>query len=65
MSNMREWTPLPPMKTKRTGCAAVSMGEQIYVMGGEGASGSDALSSVEVFSPASNQWTSLPPMKTK
>jgi len=39
------------------------MGGQIYVFGGY--DGSNVLSSVEVFSPASNQWRSLSPMKTK
>eukprot|EP00957_Ditylum_brightwellii_P066625 5056548-Ditylum_brightwellii.AAC.1 len=48
------------MHTRRGGCAAVSMGGQIYVMGGYDAS--NFLSSVEVYSLTSGQWTSLPPM---
>eukprot|EP00957_Ditylum_brightwellii_P171702 13071522-Ditylum_brightwellii.AAC.1 len=51
------------MTTKRCGCAAVSMGRKIYVMGGY--DGSDSFSSVEVFSPSLRQWISLPPMQTK
>eukprot|EP00957_Ditylum_brightwellii_P077492 5888387-Ditylum_brightwellii.AAC.1 len=50
------------MKTKCSNCAAISMWEQIYVMGGF--DGSNVFPSVEVLTSASNQWTSLPPMKT-
>eukprot|EP00957_Ditylum_brightwellii_P039879 3019200-Ditylum_brightwellii.AAC.1 len=58
-----QWTSLPPMQTKRSGCATVSVGGQIYVMGGH--DGKNNLASVEVYSLTSRKWTSLPPMQTK
>eukprot|EP00957_Ditylum_brightwellii_P053595 4060856-Ditylum_brightwellii.AAC.1 len=58
-----QWKSLPHMQTKRSGCAAVSLGEQIYIIGGS--DGNSNLKSVEVYSPASRKWTSLPPMQTK
>mmetsp|Transcript_27104 Transcript_27104/g.40588 ORF Transcript_27104/g.40588 Transcript_27104/m.40588 type:complete len:135 (-) Transcript_27104:1428-1832(-) len=59
----RKWTSLPTLQTKRSHCAAVSMGGQICVMGGH--DGKHNHTSVEVYSPTSRKWTSLPPMKTK
>eukprot|EP00957_Ditylum_brightwellii_P010827 820511-Ditylum_brightwellii.AAC.1 len=58
-----KWTSLPPMQTKRNGCAAVSIGGKICVMGGH--DGKNNLTSVEVYSPTSRKWKSLPPMQTK
>jgi len=63
LSILGEWTSLPHMQTKRSHCAAVSVGEQIYVVGGY--DGNSSLTSVEVYSPTSRKWTSLPPMQTK
>eukprot|EP00957_Ditylum_brightwellii_P192450 14651819-Ditylum_brightwellii.AAC.1 len=50
-----QWTSLLPMQTKCSGCAAVSMGGNLYVMGGH--DGSRYLLSVEVYSPTAGKWS--------
>eukprot|EP00957_Ditylum_brightwellii_P154538 11761592-Ditylum_brightwellii.AAC.1 len=65
MSCQEDWTFLPPMWTKRTECAAVSIGGQLYAIGvcDIAIVGDDAIhSSIEVFNTATGKWTSLPSM---
>eukprot|EP00957_Ditylum_brightwellii_P043044 3260710-Ditylum_brightwellii.AAC.1 len=52
------------MSTERDGCAAVGMGGNLYVIGGDNGL-NDAYSSVEVFNTSTREWTVLPPMSTK
>eukprot|EP00957_Ditylum_brightwellii_P125990 9605661-Ditylum_brightwellii.AAC.1 len=52
------------MSTKRSGCAAVGIGENLYVVGGRGRR-ENVLSSIEVFNIATRKWTFLPPMSIK
>lgn len=55
------WLPGVPLRTPRSGCAAVALHGQIYVVGGCSADGED-LSSVERLDPDILQWERLPPM---
>ena len=50
------------MTTERYGCAAVSVGNKIYVFGG---SYGICLSSAEVYDVTTQEWTRLPDMKEK
>ena len=51
------------MKTKRSGCVAVSIGNKVYVLGGF--DGSASLSSAEVYDNTTQERTQLPEMKWK
>ena len=59
----QEWSSIPNMKTKRNGCAAVSLKNKIYVFGGH--DGYNFLSSAEVYDITTQEWTQLPEMKEK
>ena len=50
---------LPEMTTKRQGCTAVIMGDNIIIMGGDG------LNSVECFNFNTNTWTEFPAMNER
>jgi N-acetylneuraminic acid mutarotase len=59
------WAEKKPMPTARSGCAAVVIGGEIVVAGGEGSPGSGVVSPVvEAYDPASDGWRTLPPMRT-
>ena len=56
-------TQLPSMKYKRSECAAVISGHQVFVMGGDtGILGEDCHSSVECFDLFNQIWVEIPPM---
>lgn len=55
------WAPDVPLTVPRSGCAAVAMGDHIYVVGGCSADGED-LSSVERFDLENKAWECLPSM---
>ena len=52
---------LPSMKKKRSGCAAVIIGNNIVVMGGEG-DRFKPVNSVECYNFDTNTWTEFPAM---
>ena len=52
---------LPSIKSKRSGCSTVVIGNDIVVMGGWNKE-HKYLNSVEYFSFFSNSWQELPPM---
>lgn len=58
------WGTLPPMPTRRTGCAAAAVAGKLYVAGGVDGTG-QVLGSVECFDPDAGCWTTLPPMTTR
>ncbi len=58
----QEWSSLPNMTTKGDECAAVSVGNKIYVFGGWYGT---YLSSAEVYDVTTQGWTPLPDMKEK
>lgn len=51
---------MPPMPTKRDGCAAAAIGNDIYVVGGY--DGRTRLNTVEVYNVKTRQWKSITPM---
>jgi hypothetical protein len=57
------WTPLPkkPSSAVRIKCAAVGIGETVYVIGGQNRLSKD-LASMEAFNIRTKQWTELPDM---
>jgi len=55
------WMPEVPLTMQRSGCAAVALGQHVYVVGGCSAGGED-LSSVERLSLEHKAWEVLPPM---
>lgn len=60
------WTTKSPMSTPRDRAAAVALDGKIYVMGGMNSSG--ALSSLEIYNPATDTWTigaSMPGIKSE
>merc|ERR1719330_1340017 len=58
------WRPLPPVHTRRAGCAAVAVAGAVYAIGGsDGAS--MAADSVERFHPSTGMWEPVPPMHAK
>lgn len=56
------WEPRAPMPTPRHGLAAVTIDNEIYVVGGS--NGTNALGTVEVYNPVTNTWRSDEPMPT-
>ena len=58
----QEWSSLPNMTIERSGCAAVAVGNKIYVFGG-GYNFRDILSCAEVYDVTTQEWTRLPDMK--
>lgn len=57
-----EWQVMPPMTVKRYGCAACTLGNLLYVVGGH--DGQKALGSAERFDPSASKWSRLPNMLT-
>jgi N-acetylneuraminic acid mutarotase len=57
------WTVKQPMLDRKSGFAATSANEQIYVFGGEGVQ--KTLDSVEKYDPATNKWTYESSMPSK
>ncbi|CAK0874941.1 unnamed protein product, partial [Prorocentrum cordatum] len=55
------WTPCPPLSAPRSGCAAVAVGEHVYVVGGCSADGED-LNTVERLVVHEGYWEAAPPM---
>ncbi len=60
----QEWSSVPNMTTERGGCAAVSVGNKIYVFGVRNRR-FKFLSSAEVYDINTQKWTQLPDMKVK
>ena len=58
------WMLATAMPTARVAPVAAAVGGLLYVIGGGGSGGADALSTVEAFDPASGTWTSRAPMPT-
>jgi len=58
------WTNLPNMKGTRLGPGAVTLENQVSVVGGRGARGDD-FCSVETFDFKTQTWTHLPSMRTR
>lgn len=56
------WSQSVPLEQPRSGCAAVSLGGQIYVVGGCNAEGED-LNTVERLDERRGVWESQPPMQ--
>jgi N-acetylneuraminic acid mutarotase len=56
------WTSLEPLPTPRSGLAAASVNDNIYILGGE--SNEKAFDDNERFSPKTNTWISEIPMPT-
>ena len=55
-----QWRALPDMSVARSGCAAVCIDGNVYVMGGY--DGRSHLKSVEMYDPSAGQWLTLPDM---
>ena len=51
-----QWDPMPDMIEDRRGCSAVTIGDQIFVIGGCKRT-EEALASIEVFDKKQQQWT--------
>jgi N-acetylneuraminic acid mutarotase len=61
----RRWSRQPPLRVKRSGIAAATVGARIAVFGGEQlAEGTRTIRPVELFDPGSRRWTRLPGMLT-
>ena len=60
------WLSLEPMPSKRSGIAAASMNNTIFVFGGEDADGKDPMThhNNEKYDPVTDLWTSEEPMPT-
>ena len=60
------WTEKEPMPTKRSGLAAVSIEDEIYVIGGEERNGKigKTFNNNEKYNTVSNTWKAEPPMPT-
>ena len=56
-----EWTSMDPMPIRRSGFAADSLNEKIYVFGGQMADGSNL--NVESYNPVTNKWSIEPNMQ--
>lgn len=50
-----EWTPLPPMQTRRSGVSCIAYHDYLYVMGGF--NGLSRMNSGEKFDPSTNRWS--------
>jgi N-acetylneuraminic acid mutarotase len=57
-----EWTEHAPLPTARSGIAAATVDNRIYVFGGEGPEGS--FDESEVYDPANDTWSAATPMPT-
>lgn len=57
-----QWQTLPPMPTRRYGCAAAALSGCLYVVGGH--DGKQVLHVAERYSPVRGEWERLPPMPT-
>jgi N-acetylneuraminic acid mutarotase len=57
-SAQRSWTAGPAMPTARSGIASAAADGLIYIVGGEGPSGTFA--EVEVYDPAAGSWSQRP-----
>ncbi|MDR8390345.1 hypothetical protein NC796_04275 [Aliifodinibius sp. S!AR15-10] len=58
-----EWNPLPPtgdLPTERAGTTAISVGNNLVVIGGESGTQSEAHSEVEAYNTETGKWQSLP-----
>ena len=53
---------MPDMSVARLGCAAVCIGEHVYVVGGS--DGETKHASVECYDPVANEWRTLPSMSS-
>ena len=60
-TSTRQWRALPDMSVERWGCAAVCIGENVYVVGGS--DGETKHASVECYDPVANEWRTLPSMR--
>jgi hypothetical protein len=65
-----ESKPLPSLRSPRSGCAAVIMGDVIIVMGGQtgkvkGTKAGPRLKRVEYYVIGDSAWQELPPMSYK
>ena len=58
------WRTLPPLRTARSGHAAVSMGGLVVVFGGEELDGGTTIEQVEAFGVDGRVWRSLAEMVT-
>jgi hypothetical protein len=59
------WARLPPLRVKRSGIAAATVGEGIAVFGGEELSeGTRTIRPVELFDTSARRWARLPGMLT-
>jgi len=56
------WVQMPPMPVARSGFQAVTVGDRIVVVGGEGPAGT--ISEVDALDPATGSWSSLPDLPT-
>ena len=56
-----EWTPMEPMPIRRSGFAADSLDEKIFVFGGQMADGSSR--DIERYDPITNEWSIEPNMQ--
>eukprot|EP00747_Dinoflagellata_sp_TGD_P001013 gnl/TRDRNA2_/TRDRNA2_101385_c0_seq1.p1 gnl/TRDRNA2_/TRDRNA2_101385_c0~~gnl/TRDRNA2_/TRDRNA2_101385_c0_seq1.p1 ORF type:complete len:417 (+),score=56.88 gnl/TRDRNA2_/TRDRNA2_101385_c0_seq1:123-1373(+) len=56
------WVQSEPLRTPRSGCAAVVVGGRLYVIGGSSAHGED-LSAVDRFDPECEAWECLRPLR--
>jgi Kelch motif protein len=59
-SDVREWTPVAPMKQSRGFLRMVAAHGYLYAIGGN--HGGDTVSTMERYDPASNGWTTVAPM---
>ena len=55
----RKWEAMPPLITARYRHRSVSLGDSVYVVGGEGV-GDKVLASVECFNVKRRQWSAMP-----
>ena len=55
----RKWEAMPPLSTARWYHRSVSLGDSVYVVGGEGV-GDKVLASVECFNVKRRQWSAMP-----
>ena len=58
-----QWTPIPPMGTKRSCLGVAALDGLLYSCGGY--DGASCLASVERFDPLAGVWTSCPAMSTR
>ena len=62
-SGTNKWTYLPPMLTRRREAAAVELGGELYVIGGEHGNTFEQLRSVEKYNPVTETWSEVADLK--